>query len=169
MADPVDLWRLLQRDHDDIEAGLAAMVHPATPHDELGRLTEVMRLALAVHAAAEAKVADAVLDALDRSHAAMAIISSTRTAHRRQRRACDALLTIEVATSSWYEATLELRDDVLYHAGRSEHALRSLCETLSEKTRRALARVYATERLRMFASTSPAMVADRLDAQAQIT
>lgn len=137
------------------------MVDPATLPKELTTLLDVFRLALAVHTAAEAKVLDLLVDS-DRSLTVLA--TNTRVEHTTQRAAADALVALRPASIGWYDAALELRVLVLDHAARAEQLRWTLEDRVSYRLHHRLAAEYATERLRVLASTSPLVLAKRSDA-----
>jgi hypothetical protein len=156
-----DVCALVRRDHDDLDRALGAMVDPATAPKELTNLLEVFRLALAVHTASEAKVLDLLVDA-DRGLGVLA--TAIRIEHTTQRATADALVSIRPASLGWYDCALELRVLVLDHAARSEQLRWTLEDHVSYRVQRQLAAEYATERMRVLASTSPLILAKRRDA-----
>ena len=72
--------------------------------------------------------------------------------HRKQARDVAALGALRIGTSEWQDAVLELRIAILDHKAREEFIAVTLFDHVGPMMRRSLARVYATERLRRFAS-----------------
>jgi hypothetical protein len=140
------------------------MVDPATPPDELSNLLEVLQLALAVHTAAEARVLDLLTARMTGPRTLGLAVTQTRLEHVAQRAGVDALSRIRPASLAWYEYALELRVLVLDHAGRADYMRWTLEDHVPRELQRQLGSEYATERLRVLASTSPMIVAQRRDA-----
>ncbi len=159
----LDVCALVRRDHDDLDRALSAMVDPATRPNELSDLLDVFRLALAVHTAAEARVLDLLVEG-ERDLAGLA--AGARVDHCTQRAAADALVSVRPASLRWYDGALELRVLVLDHAARAERLRWTLEDRVPFRLQRQLAAEYATERLRVLASTAPLMLARRRDAYA---
>jgi hypothetical protein len=159
----VDIFTLMRRDHDDIDRGFAAMASAGTSVQDLGSLVEVVRLALSVHSAAQAKVMETLLSAIPRSPWIDDVVTRARTEHIAQRVQCDKLTAIEPGTNQWYEQAIELRAVMLHHVAHSEQSHRKLRDEIPVELRRRLASEYATERMRVLASTSPRRVAERRD------
>jgi hypothetical protein len=157
----LDVCALVRRDHDDLDRALGAMVDPATPPKELTNVLDVFRLALAVHTATEAKVLDLLVES---EHCLGVLATATRIEHTTQRAAADALVAIRPASIGWYDCALELRVLVLDHAARSEQLRWTIEDHVPYRMQRHLAAEYATERLRVLASTSPLVLARRRDA-----
>ena len=139
------------------------MIDPATPPKELTNLLDILRLALAVHSAAEAKVLDLLLARAEGPRSLPLVASQTRLEHVAQRAAADALIRLRPASIAWYEHTIELRTLVLEHAIRSDQLRWTLFEHLSPALQQTVRREYATERMRVLASTSPLVVAHQRD------
>jgi hypothetical protein len=156
-----DVCALVRRDHDDIDRAFSAMIDPATPPKELSNLLEVLRLALAVHSAAEAKVIDLLLARAEGPRSLPSLASQTRLEHVAQRAAADALVRLRPGSIGWYEHAIELRVLVLEHAGRADHWRWTVLEHVSPVLRDVLRGEYATERMRVLASTSPLAIASQ--------
>jgi hypothetical protein len=156
-----DVCVLMRRDHDDIDRAFSAMIDPATPPKELSNLLEVVRLALAVHSAAEAKVLDLLLANFEGPRSLPSLAGQSRLEHIAQRAATDALVRLRPGSIGWYEHTIELRVLVLEHAVRVDMWRWSLLEKVSPELSRVLVSEYATERLRVLASTSPLAIAQQ--------
>ena len=154
-----DVCALVRRDHDDIDRAFSAMVDPATPPKELSNLLEVLRLALAVHSAAEAKVLELLLTRAEGPRSLPSLASQSRLEHVAQRAAADAMTRLRPGSIGWYEHTIELRVLVLEHAVRADTWRWSLLEHVSPELSQVLVGEYATERLRVLASTSPLALA----------
>ena len=154
-----DVCGLVRRDHDDIDRALAAMVDPRTPVDELVMLLDVLRLALAVHVTAEARVFRTLLEKVPAPAALGLIVMHARDEHARQHDALDELGAVRVGGDAWYGLALELRVLVLDHASRAELIRWTLQDHVPLTSHRALAREYAIERMRVLARTSPVALA----------
>lgn len=154
-----DVCALMRRDHDDLDRGLAAMVDPMTPIDELSALTDIVRLALAVHIAAETKVFQSLVIALPEPLPLRLVHAQTRDDHTRQTHALDALALTRPGSDAWFARALELRVLVLDHTQRAELIRWALQDHVPASMHRALASDYATERMRVLARTSPVLLA----------
>jgi hypothetical protein len=164
-----ELSALVRRDHEDLDRGLAAMVDPTCSPNELANLLEVFRLALAVHTAAETKVFDSLLEIEGSPRTLSMIASHARDEHMRQRSVTEGLMRLRPGSLGWYEQALELRVEMLDHSGRAEQLRWTLQEHLSSAHQRKLAGEYATERMRVLASTSPHRLADHRMALARFS
>jgi hypothetical protein len=160
----LDVCALVRRDHEDMDRAFAAMVDPVTPPNELSNLLDVMRLALAVHTAAEAKVLELLLARMTLPRTLGMLVTQTRLEHVAQRAGVDALTRIRPASLAWYEYALELRVLVLDHSGRADQLRWTLEDHVPHDLQRRLGSEYATERMRVLASTSPMIVAQLRDA-----
>lgn len=154
-----DVCALVRRDHDDIDRAFSAMIDPATPPKELSNLLEILRLALAVHSAAEAKVLDLLLARAVGPRSLPSLASQSRLEHVAQRAAADALTRLRPGSIGWYEHTIELRSLVLEHAARADQWRWTMLEHVSPAVQQEIRGEYATERMRVLASTSPLAVA----------
>lgn len=159
-----DLCDLVRDDHLDLDRALLAMLEPATPNAELVNLLEVFRLALAVHIAAEAKVLDSLKSRLGLPAALSMVIAQVKCEHIAQQTAAEALQWTTPGTGAWYSRVLEMRVLVLDHGARAELLRWSLNDHVPAPLRRDLASAYATERMRVLASTSPIYTAERIAA-----
>ena len=159
----LDVCALVRRDHDDLDRALGAMVDPKTSPKELASLLDIFRLALAVHTAAEAKVLDALLQRVKGPRTLNMLALQTRIEHVAQRAAADALVGIRPASIAWYDGALELRVTVMDHAARADQTRWTLEDHVPVDVQRALAGEYATERMRVLASTSPLALAQNRD------
>ena len=155
---PPDFVHLVTRDHDDLDRALVAMVTPGAPREELSELLDSLRLALAIHVAAEDKVMRGLLLHHD-APALRDMVARLRTEHRRQQATADALCDIRPGSEPWNASVLELRLAVLDHASRAELVRWTLSAHLARGRGRRLAADYATERLRTLGQTSPVAVA----------
>jgi hypothetical protein len=162
--DSADVCALVRRDHDGIDRAFAAMVDPATPPKELSNLLDVLQLALAVHTAAEARVMELLLARTSGPQALSMLVTQTRLEHVAQRAGVDALARIRPESIAWYEYALELRVLVLDHAGRAEQWRWTFEDHVPFGLQRQLGSEYATERMRVLASTSPIAMTQRRDA-----
>jgi hypothetical protein len=154
-----DLCALVRRDHDDLDRALAAMVDAATPVDELAPLLDVFELALAVHVAAEAKVFDTLVAAVPAPPILQLVAAQARDDHAAQQLAADALHAARPGSDDWYARALDLRVLVVEQATRGDLERWTLQDHVPLALGRALAREYATERMRMLARSSPALLA----------
>jgi hypothetical protein len=156
-----DVCALVRRDHDDLDRALGAMTDPATPPKELGNLLEVFSLGLAVHVAAEARMFDLLLGRLAGPRALAMLVSQARGEHLAQREVTDALGRIRPSSIDWYARALELRVLVVDHAERADYGQWTLRDHVAFDLQHELAAEYATERMRVLASTSPIGLAQR--------
>lgn len=154
-----DLSVLVRRDHEDLDRGLAAMLDPTTSPNELANLLDVFRLALAVHTAAEAKVFETMLTFVDVPRTLSMIAIHARDEHVQQRASSELLLRTRPGSLAWYERALSLRVLLADHGGRADQLPATLNDHVERKAQRTLAAEYATERMRVLASTSPLRVA----------
>jgi hypothetical protein len=154
-----DVCALVRRDHDDIDRAFSAMIDPATPPKELSNLLEILRLALAVHSAAEAKVLDLLLARAEGPRSLPSVVSQSRLEHVAQRAAAESLTRLRPGSIGWYEHAIELRVLVLEHATRADQWRWTVLENVPVEVQRVLGSEYATERMRVLASTSPLAVA----------
>ncbi|HTL33638.1 MAG TPA: hypothetical protein VL326_10955 [Kofleriaceae bacterium] len=139
------------------------MVDPLTEPTELANLLDVFRLALAVHSAAEATMLDA-LQSWGGSPRTLSILAmQTRVEHGAQRAAAESLALLRPASIAWYSHALELRVLVLDHSSRADHMRWTLDEHVPTAIQQGLAGQYATQRMRVLASTSPLATARRLE------
>ena len=152
---------LVRRDHDDVDHALEAMIDPMTPPRELVDLVEIFRLALAVHMATEAHVYQLLLTRVSGPRILGLIATHTRIEHSAQHAAAEAMRRITPGSLKWYEHALGLRRLVLDHASRADRAGPTLADHVPQEVRRMLATEYAAERLRVLASTSPLVIAQR--------
>jgi hypothetical protein len=150
-----DLCALVRADHDDLDRALVAMAEPTTSHRELDSLLEIFRLALAVHVTAEARVLDALRGRLRPPRALALVIAQVREEHALEQDAADALLLVPPGSGAWYERVLELRALVIDHSSRAELLRWTLEDHVPVSLYRELASSYATERMRVLATTSP--------------
>ena len=161
----VDLCTLARRDHDDLDRALLAMLEARTPPRELSGLLDIFRLALAVHLVAESRVL-ATLVSIVRPPATLRLqIAQLRTEHSQQQLAAERLAAITPATDSWWTGVLELRVMVLDHAKREDYLRTALDDHVPSSIGRGLTSQYATERMKMLATTSPIQLAERVEAQ----
>jgi hypothetical protein len=151
----------LRRDHDDIDRGLVHLLDPSTRVDEVPGLLEVVRLALAVHVAAQSKMFETLVHALSPVGSIRLLVRQSRVDHAAQRRRADALASMRPGSVGFHEQVSELRSALLRH-GRSLDELEwILRDHVSPRLRQQLASEYVTERMRVLASTSPHLAADR--------
>ena len=148
-----DLSTLIQSDHDDLNRLLVAMVASATPVCELSERLDSFRLALAVHAAAEANVMRLLLARHDEP-ALRAIAELTEAEHLRMQTLAAAMSRSRPGSEQWYADALELRIAALDHATRAELARWTLDDRVVQGRRQILAADYATERFRILTAGS---------------
>jgi hypothetical protein len=159
----LDVCALVRRDHEDLDRALVAMVDPLTEPTELSNLLDVFRLALAVHSAAEANMLDALLGWGGSPRTLGILAMQTRVEHAGQRAAAESLAMMRPASIAWYSHALELRVLVLDHSSRSDHMRWTLDEHVPASIQQGLAGEYATQRMRVLASTSPLATARRIE------
>jgi len=156
----MDLCAVVQRDHEDIDNALSALLNPATPPAELPGLLDVLRLALAVHTVAEGRVLDDLWALETRpSNALRPMIAQIRSEHARHHEMAEALSDVEPSNVTWYARVLRLRVDLLEHARRHVYMRGALDRHLDRPQQRALVAKYMTERLRVLGSTAPIITA----------
>jgi hypothetical protein len=131
------------RDHEEIDAMLAAIVNASTPIDELPVLLDAVQRALAMHAEVEGKI----LDRLPPPARTFAI--RMQLDHSDLSDAMTALARVPAGSSAWYVQAFELRELFRDHAGAALIMVTQLSREISEPTREALAREYAEERERI--------------------
>jgi len=139
------------------------MVDPNTSPKELATLLDIFRLALAVHTASEAKLLETLLARVRGPRTLAMLALQTRIEHVAQRAAADALVAVRPASIGWYDATLELRVTVMDHAARAEQTRWTLEDHVPLEIQKTLAAEFATERMRVLASTSPIVLAQSRD------
>ena len=162
----LDVCALVRRDHEDLDRALIAMVDPMTPPTELSNLLDVFRLALAVHSAAEANVMDTMLERAGSPRTLSILAMQSRVEHVAQRAAAESLTMVRPASIAWYSHALELRVLVLDHSSRADQLRWTLQEHVPTTVQQGLAGAYATQRLKVLASTSPLLTARRLESGA---
>jgi hypothetical protein len=156
-----DYCELIQIDHADHERALRLLADLTTPPRDLAEYLEILQLALSIHAAAEIKALELVVGSVTYSRAVDALVRQIGREHALQRSAVQTLTRIRPASLAWYEHVAELSILVLDHGGRAEHTRWRFHDQLPYALQRLVASEYATERLRMLATTSPVLVADR--------
>jgi hypothetical protein len=159
-----DYCELVQIDHTDHERALRVLADPRTPPRELTDYLDILQLALSIHATAEAKALELVVGNVTFARAVERLVRQIGREHALQRSAVQTLTRIRPASLVWYEHVAELSILVLDHGGRGEHTRWQFHDQLPLALRRLVASEYATERLRMLATTSPVLVADRRQA-----
>ena len=162
----LDVCALVRRDHEDLDRALVAMVDPLTPPAELSNLLDVFRLALAVHSAAEANVMDALVNWVGSPRTVSILAMQSRVEHGAQRAAAESLALLRPASIAWYSHALELRVLVLDHSSRADHMRWTMEDNLPASIQQGLAGEYATQRMRVLASTSPLATARKLETRA---
>jgi hypothetical protein len=159
----LDVCALVRRDHDDLDRALNEMVDPHTSPAELSNLLDVFRLAHAVHSAAESKVLEKMMTRIGGARTLGILAMQARVEHVAQRAAADSLGLVRPGSIAWYSQALELRVLVLDHASRAELARTTFEEQLPAEIHREMAGEYATQRMRVLATTSPIATAWRLE------
>ncbi|HEX5061200.1 MAG TPA: hypothetical protein VFV99_17660 [Kofleriaceae bacterium] len=150
---------MARRDHDDLDRALRAILDPKTAAREAANLLDVFRLALAVHLVAETRVHSTLL-ALVRPPAALrSQIAQLRREHDVQQETAERLAELEPCSDAWYCGALELRVHVLDHAKREDYFRAALDDYVPSAVSRGLGAEYATERMKLLATTSPLAVA----------
>ena len=135
------------------------MLDHETPPCEAVNLLDVFRLGLAVHLVAETRVLSTLV-ALVRPPPALRLqIAELRREHDVQQQAAERLAELEPCTDTWYARSLELRVLVLDHAKREDYLRAALDDYVPSAVGRGLVAEYATERMKLLATTSPLAVA----------
>jgi hypothetical protein len=155
----VDLCTLARRDHDDLDRTLLAMVAPDTPSRELPGLLDVFRLCLAIHGVAEHRVFETLITLVRPPSSLRLQIALLREEHRQQQEAAERLGDVEPGSDAWYSSALELRVLVLDHAKREDYLRTVIEDHVPVGMARGLVAQYATERMRLLATTSPLTLA----------
>ncbi|HEY5922732.1 MAG TPA: hypothetical protein VIV11_13725 [Kofleriaceae bacterium] len=138
------------------------MLEPNTPAREQSGLLDIFRLALAVHLVAESRVLASLVSIVRPPTALRLQIAALRTEHIAQQVAAECLATHTPASDEWYTGVLELRVLVLDHAKREDYLRAALEDHVPATISRGLVAQYATERMRMLATTSPLAVASQV-------
>jgi len=162
----IDVSALMKRDHEDIDRAFAAMLDPVTAPNEMIWLLECVRLAMAVHSAAELQVMDSLARRRGGPPILELLATQSRQEHAAQRAAVEDLASVRPATIRWYDKVFDVRVHLAEHAGRADHLQWTLLDHVSADLRAAMAAEYATERMRVLASTSPHAIARRREERA---
>ena len=151
---PVHLVDLVQCDHDEISRLLDAIVTPSAPRSHVIDALDGLRLAVLAHTIAEARTMRglAKLEPLPRvlEHAA-----ETCVEHAAHQASVDTLVRENLFAPSWWELAVDLRKRMVDHAFWIERTTMLLSECVPLHLQAQLARTYATERMRVLATTSP--------------
>jgi hypothetical protein len=160
-----DYCELVQIDHADHERAVHLLADPATPPRELAEYLDVLQLAVSIHATAEAKALELALgNIITFPRTLERLVRQLRSEHALQRSTIHVLTRIRPASLGWYEQVAELSILLLDHGGRTEHMRWRFHDQIPCALQRRVACEYATERMRMLATTSPILVADRHEA-----
>jgi hypothetical protein len=157
----MDLVELFRRDHDELVLALTCMLAPATSDLVRRDALDGLRLGLAVHAAAEARVLARIVR-LQPVPAIRAIAVRARRDHMIQQDAVDFLSCLDVGSDDWHEHVKALRDRVAEHALRGDAVSIELRDCLPGRLFVRLPGQFATERMQVFATTSPILLAAQL-------
>lgn len=141
------------------------MLDPTTPTRELTGLLDIFRLALAVHLVAESRVLTTLVSIVRPPPTLRLQIAQLRTEHVEQQLAAEHLVGHEPCSDAWCTGVLELRVLVLDHAKREDYLRAALDDHVPSAIGRGLVSQYATERMKMLATTSPLMLAQQFRAQ----
>lgn len=160
----MDLCSLARRDHDELDLTLSAMVSPQTPVRELTTLLDMFRLGLAIHIVAEARVHGTLVAIVRPPQELRVQMASLRHEHAGQQLAAERMIELEPGCDDWYCAALELRVLLLDHARRQDYLRTPLDEYVPAGMNRGLVAQYATERMKLLASTSPLALARAVNA-----
>jgi len=151
-----DLLGLLERDHQDIAAGLADLARPAATIGQIRTTLDGVRLGLMAHAEAEDIV---VYHALMQFHATPALIDMIRAghqAHLAQESALSSLVSQKPCTGIWRDKAAHLRELVVRHAKHEEDViLPALRKQAPAHVWEQLAGEFATERLKQLGMLQP--------------
>jgi hypothetical protein len=146
---------LVQRDHDDLDRALGAMLDPHTSPTECTDLLEALQIGFITHSTAEASVFRRRLGRVDLPASVRMVVSTVIAEHHRQARTIARLAGVRPGGTAWIARVFELRALLREHAAREELLRAALFDHLSADGRLALARDYATERLRRFGFLDP--------------
>ncbi len=150
----MELTALIRRDHDDLDRVLVAMLDVTTSATECASLLDAFRIGFSAHAEAQSTVFSTIL----RYGAPRTLedsIASIIDEHRSQCGAMWALAALEPCAGTWLSLALEMRVALLDHADRDDIMRSSLIDHIPATSRRHLASVYATERLRRLGAAEP--------------
>ena len=151
-----DLLVLLQRDHRDLELGLAALVEPGTSLRQIRDTLDGVRLGLTAHAEAEDIVLHAALPLLAGTPRLATLVAEVRTAHLAQEAALAALVCSPPGSITWCDRAQRLYRLVARHAFMEEQEVMPvLREAAPPGVYEALAGEFATERLRQVGMLQP--------------
>ena len=143
-----DVTSLIRRDHDDFDHMLLAMTDPATPTSEALSLLDALQTGFGAHTIAQSAALREVLGPAPSPRTLAMIVQSVLDEHRSQARILAALTLAGPGTNTWRARALELRAQLIDHATREEFMRASLTDHVPIESQSALARTYATERLR---------------------
>jgi hypothetical protein len=149
----LDLCDLIRRDHEELVRALAALVDPSATRTKMAEHLDLFRVALEVHAAAEAKALEALRARATDSCIRALIARDTSSDHDAHRRAATALLRVRPGTDAWHDAAGELEVAMLEHVCRTARTWWTVREYAPQALRKQLAVEYANERMK--AATSP--------------
>lgn len=135
------------------------MVDPDTPVRELINLLEIFRLGLAIHLVAETRVHETLVTIVRPPPRLRLQIAQLRTEHRAQQFAAEKMTKVPAGSHEWYSCALELRVLLLDHAKREDYLRTAIDDHVPSPIGRGLVAQYATERMRLLASTSPLALA----------
>jgi hypothetical protein len=154
---------LLQRDHDDISRLLDTIVMPSAPMALVIDALDGLRLAVLVHTIAETRTIRglAKLEPLPR---VVELAAESCVEHSAQQTAVDTLVRENLFAPSWWELAVDLRQRMADHAFWTDRATVLLSECVPLHLQAQLARTYATERMRVLATTAPAQLVSELHA-----
>ena len=152
-----DLRGLIRADHDDLDRTLVALINGSGDDAEL---LDALRVGLGAHAVAERLVLRDLLGPVASSRIVTDLVRGLLDEHRKHESMVAALAAQRHGTVEWRTRLLDLRVSVLDHAAREELIGATLLGHVTPARRHELAREYATERLRRFASLDIGPVAE---------
>lgn len=151
-----DLLALLQRDHHELEAGIAELLSPDATIRHIRDTLDGIRLGLTAHAEAEDIVLHAALPLCSGAQGLAVRVGEARLAHLAQEAALAALVCSPPGSITWNDRARRLLRLVSRHAVTEEQ---DLVPVIREHAPRAvydsLAGEFATERLRQLAMLQP--------------
>jgi hypothetical protein len=149
-----DFLTLLQRDHHDLDHGLAELLAPWATVADIRSALDGVRLGLTAHAEAEDIVLAIAFDSRANQKLDV-LLHGARGGHLDQESLLGALVCARPGTASWRQRAGELRRAVAEHAAWEEHCVVPALRAAAPDTYAKLAGAFATERLRQLAMLEP--------------
>jgi hypothetical protein len=159
----MDIRMLLQRDHEDLERGLTALLDPTASIAHIRTNLDGIRLGLTAHAEAEDIVFNVAIAHSTAARVLTLVIEEASQAHHVQEVALAALVCAPLGSAAWYDNASWMRELVIEHAKYEEECVLEAIGELAPEVYPELAARFATERLRqlsMLAPSAPLYVPD---------